>query len=43
VNSSEFDTAEPETMQSPLTSDDTADPRRPSSSWMNFAGGTISA
>ena len=33
----------PEMMQSPATSDETADPRLPSSSWTNFAGGLISA
>ena len=33
----------PETMQPPETSDETAKPRRPSTSWTNFAGGVISA
>ena len=33
----------PETMQSPETSEETAEPRRPSSSWTNFAGGFNSA
>ena len=33
----------PEMMQSPETSEDTAVPRRPSSSWTNLAGGLISA
>ena len=42
VNSSELRISEPDTMQSPDTSDEIACPRRPSSLWMNFAGGTIS-
>ena len=33
----------PEMMQPPDTSDDTAEPRRPSSSCTNFAGGVNSA
>lgn len=33
----------PEMMQSPEISEDTAEPRRPSSSCTNFAGGLISA
>ena len=33
----------PEMMQPPETSEPTAMPRRPSSSWTNLAGGVISA
>ena len=43
VNSSERRSEAPETMQPPDTSEVTAMPRRPSSSWTNLAGGVISA
>ena len=42
VNSSERLIDAPETMQPPETSDETAEPRRPSTSWTNLAGGVIS-
>ena len=42
VNSSEREIAAPEMMQPPDTSDETASPRRPSTSCTNLAGGVIS-
>ena len=42
VKTSERLSDAPETMQPPESSDETARPRRPSTSWTNFAGGVIS-
>jgi len=42
VKSSDRRNAAPDTMQPPETRDVTASPRRPSSSWTNFAGGAMS-
>ena len=43
VDSSVRSSAPPDTMQSPETSEFTAEPRRPSKSCTNLAGGVISA